>query len=931
MNRVPESYGEQKKPEIRRNISRSKRLRARSHESLDDTGSTTNLNLLSSINDPVSYQNSSSNLLKGWVEGITIPKSSAHTAINDAGDGFARTLYSHVFKMFNHLFPYLVGQPLQPTKGFDRVLKKTLGNLFLWGDSLRDGQLEVVLEESDDIKGSVLESLSSIGNILISTFSLLFHESGLIFNLELLPTCSKAIPEALLNSISQDFQELTVLLEKAKMVVDSECESDESTSSVFSAKNKTLNEMSKSLKSAVKCLMDLLPSMEATLASTKLPDLDNQASTPVEFKTSAPAQTYILNVYDRFSKADWKLIERLGEANWQRHTALRSISEPMEQEPPKSAFVPVSLFHDSGLGSSVPANSSYAATIASHSSFVTSLADNENSGLRVPSTPKAVFEGKSFRCQICNRTLDHIKNRIDWKYVSFTCSFMCFTKFSRRHVFADIKPYICTFSGCADELKAFPTRKLWEDHEFSLHRQSKFWACTQCPNKSQTTEDFRSHLINEHHIKFSRTQFQRVSQIAERSEQQAMDKQECPLCLEVPGKSKRHFITHVGKHMESIALASLPRDCAPDSETSSVDSNDRHSTIITENPSKLQLVNLAASNKSEGKKENSFTGATPDLEEKNEDEREYEFETLLDRRQKRDGNGELVYNNKGDVLIQYRIKWVGDQWDPTWEDEENIPLKARNEYAKRDTKNKKQGKQHRIRPKPHKPETMPQILKENPLPTTDFQGLNSGTPPENPSDFGQDPEDSLSRMGVCTALDDDSTLMLAHVAGMNWEPIQTMDFPNKTANEIHRRQESLMDKKIHSDELPELEDIGESPEEFLSRRTGKLAMPIPYSNDNTYGVSTKYSDPQDAPAVGTALTDAMTLVGGMSRQNSLYNEAFPGSVPVTKSDSPIYYSRPSQEQWDDIKPLIQQLYVNDGHTMVDVVNLLKEKYGFDIT
>jgi hypothetical protein len=39
-----------------------------------------------------------------------------------------------------------------------------------------------------------------------------------------------------------------------------------------------------------------------------------------------------------------------------------------------------------------------------------------------------------------------------------------------------------------------------------------------------------------------------------------MELESCPLCLEVPGKSQRYFATHVGKHMEAIALAALPRD-----------------------------------------------------------------------------------------------------------------------------------------------------------------------------------------------------------------------------------------------------------------------------------------------------------------------------------------------------------------------------------
>lgn len=178
--------------------------------------------------------------------------------------------------------------------------------------------------------------------------------------------------------------------------------------------------------------MDLLPSMENTLDYASQINVDDQTSIPVEFQVSGPARTYVLSVYDRFAKADSRLVERLGEANWQRHMALRKshelqrvnldIAAPSKpvfevQETPKSLFIPVSMFHDSGLGSSIPTQTSYAATVASHSSFISSLAEIDSGGLRVPSMPKEVSSGIPFTCDICGNKLSRIKTRIDWKYV----------------------------------------------------------------------------------------------------------------------------------------------------------------------------------------------------------------------------------------------------------------------------------------------------------------------------------------------------------------------------------------------------------------------------------------------------------------------------------------------------------------------------------
>jgi hypothetical protein len=83
---------------------------------------------------------------------------------------------------------------------------------------------------------------------------------------------------------------------------------------------------------------------------------------------------------------------------------------------PKSVFKPVSEFYDSGIGDSLPTHSSYAATIASHSSFVSSNGAHKAGTLRVPPMPAAVGHGEPFDCEICGQRLRHIKNRVDWKY-----------------------------------------------------------------------------------------------------------------------------------------------------------------------------------------------------------------------------------------------------------------------------------------------------------------------------------------------------------------------------------------------------------------------------------------------------------------------------------------------------------------------------------
>jgi hypothetical protein len=167
-------------------------------------------------------------------------------------------------------------------------------------------------------------------------------------------------------------------------------------------------------------LMDLMPSIERTAVQPAQLQGPNDHSALSPFQMSEPAHAYVIKVADKFPDAESKLVERLGEANWQRHVRIRQSSggtaEIVPAEVPKSVFVPVSMFHDSGLGSSMPAQSAYAATAASHSSFKTTMTESQSGSYRVPPTPKEVYAGESFTCEICGHFLSKIRNRIDWKY-----------------------------------------------------------------------------------------------------------------------------------------------------------------------------------------------------------------------------------------------------------------------------------------------------------------------------------------------------------------------------------------------------------------------------------------------------------------------------------------------------------------------------------
>lgn len=384
--------------------------------------------------------------------------------------------------------------------------------------------------------------------------------------------------------------DLSALIEKAESMINESNTRDDDSDQDSDSDSSDCSRPSpvEDIGTYTRCLMDLIPSMERTLSQVLYGKQNQQLPLTVEFQVSGPARIYVQNVHDKFRRANTKLVERLGEANWQRHMTVRrrikKLGSPpnnlVDKIPPaieasKSIFQPYSMFHDSGLGVSLPTHSDYAATAASHTSFLSSCADGERGSIRVPPTPREVAAGKPFRCDICGKVVDNIKHRVDWKYgIMIIKRHGSKLIYYRRHVFADLQPYICTFSTCKDELVTFPTRKLWAGHEFSEHRVDRTWQCPECPEILSDDDVWREHLKNEHDIFFSALQLRIAAASAEKKMPRVTGDMECPLCLSIVGPTTRTFATHVGKHMEAIALAVLPRENESDSEAESGSSDE---------------------------------------------------------------------------------------------------------------------------------------------------------------------------------------------------------------------------------------------------------------------------------------------------------------------------------------------------------------------
>ncbi|KAI9651378.1 hypothetical protein NHQ30_001420 [Ciborinia camelliae] len=219
----------------------------------------------------------------------------------------------------------------------------------------------------------------------------------------------------------------------------------------------------------------------------------------------------------------------------------------------------------SELGSILGSQTSYKATIL-----------GEAAGrLNVPSHPKMAFEdvpfefGRPFTCPYCF-TEQVVKNRSAWK----------------KHVFGDLRPYVCTFQQC--DMMMFSSRNEWFSHELLNHRRE--WACQQCQHSPfSSSSAYEIHLQSEHNIEFEGSQLKALMLQSE----EPVDKisaTACQLCDEWESiiKDKKNeachfphggqpsqpygtcgqFRRHLGQHMEQLALFALSMDEDPTEDDS---------------------------------------------------------------------------------------------------------------------------------------------------------------------------------------------------------------------------------------------------------------------------------------------------------------------------------------------------------------------------
>lgn len=128
----------------------------------------------------------------------------------------------------------------------------------------------------------------------------------------------------------------------------------------------------------------------------------------------------------------------------------------------------------------------------------------------------------------------------------------------RKHVFRDLRPYVCLEQDCPTPDHQYLRRREWIKHMELEHW--RVWQCTWgCASRTfSTAQDFRDHLSAVHGQPFTDAKLETFISLRNCTDHsKALGK--CSLCLTYQTKSSSDYARHVGRHLERLALFTIPK------------------------------------------------------------------------------------------------------------------------------------------------------------------------------------------------------------------------------------------------------------------------------------------------------------------------------------------------------------------------------------
>jgi hypothetical protein len=149
------------------------------------------------------------------------------------------------------------------------------------------------------------------------------------------------------------------------------------------------------------------------------------------FCISGPELNYCRMMQDAYPKAHIQFVEKIGAKNWQRSQRIRdlrasAVDEDVKDNPQLSGTAEPSsgsVFHDSGLGSSIGSDGKIEGGFVTLStgddtksvvSVNSNMATDEDSNA-LPPMPSEILSEKPFTCFICDRVIRNVTRRPQWE------------------------------------------------------------------------------------------------------------------------------------------------------------------------------------------------------------------------------------------------------------------------------------------------------------------------------------------------------------------------------------------------------------------------------------------------------------------------------------------------------------------------------------
>ncbi|KAM0142407.1 hypothetical protein ACHAO1_001277 [Botrytis cinerea] len=208
-----------------------------------------------------------------------------------------------------------------------------------------------------------------------------------------------------------------------------------------------------------------------------------------------------------FPSASEDLIRKISQEMWKRFKRIQEIRAMPEIDDIPDAKESLN-YRDSGLGSSVKTTcnilESSNNSVISYRSFIS----NDTKSIPLPQMPETVKSEGQFLCFVCEKTIKGITSEAQY----------------RRHIWADIRPYVCPVKGCDADANQFLSRT-----------------------------DFGAHL-KEHHS---------TNSLGNKSTEH-ISTLRCPFCNELPGEVA--IIGHICHHLEVESCSVFSQDIGEEVE-----------------------------------------------------------------------------------------------------------------------------------------------------------------------------------------------------------------------------------------------------------------------------------------------------------------------------------------------------------------------------